>query len=38
MKRSIVVVATSDQAPYIRLKASLAATVIAEYFRDREWM
>ena len=35
MKRSIVVVATSDQAPYIRLKASLTATAIAEYFRDR---
>ena len=35
MKRSILVVATSDQAPYIRLKASLTATAIAEYFRDQ---
>ncbi|MAJ43332.1 MAG: EscN/YscN/HrcN family type III secretion system ATPase [Candidatus Marinimicrobia bacterium] len=35
MKRSILVVATSDQAPYIRLKASLTATAIAEYFRDK---
>jgi flagellum-specific ATP synthase len=35
MKRSILIVATSDQAPYIRLKASLTATAIAEYFRDQ---
>ncbi len=35
MKRSILVVATSDQAPYIRLKASLTATAISEYFRDQ---
>ena len=35
MKRSILVVATSDQAPYIRLKASLTATAIAEYFRNQ---
>jgi len=35
MKRSILVVATSDQAPYIRLKAALTATAIAEYFRDQ---
>ena len=34
MKRSVLVVATSDQAPYIRLKAALVATTIAEYFRD----
>lgn len=35
MKRSVLVVATSDQAPYIRLKAALVATTIAEYFRDQ---
>ena len=35
MKRSILVVATSDLAPYIRLKASLTATAIAEYYRDQ---
>jgi flagellum-specific ATP synthase len=33
--RSVVVVATSDQAPLIRLKAAFMATTIAEYFRDR---
>ncbi len=35
MKRSVLVIATSDQAPYIRLKAALVATTIAEYFRDK---
>jgi len=35
LRRSVVVVATSDQSALIRLKASMMATTIAEYFRDR---
>ncbi|MBU8749176.1 flagellar protein export ATPase FliI [Bacillus subtilis] len=35
LKRSIVVVATSDQPALMRLKAAYTATVIAEYFRDK---
>ncbi len=35
LKKSVLVVATSDQASLIRVKASLIATTIAEYFRDR---
>ncbi len=35
LKRSVVVVATSDQPPLIRLKACFVATAIAEYFRDQ---
>ena len=35
MKRSIVVVATSDKPALIRNKAAKTATAIAEYFRDR---
>jgi len=34
MSRSVVVVATSDQPALLRLKGALAATSIAEYFRD----
>lgn len=34
LKRSVVVVATSDQPALIRLKGALLATAIAEYFRD----
>jgi flagellum-specific ATP synthase len=34
-RRSVLVIATSDQPPLIRLKASLTATAIAEYFRDQ---
>jgi flagellum-specific ATP synthase len=34
LARSVVVVATSDQPPIIRLKAAFTATAIAEYFRD----
>ena len=34
LQRSVVVVATSDQAPLVRLRAALVATTVAEYFRD----
>ncbi|EGT3845512.1 TPA: flagellar protein export ATPase FliI [Clostridioides difficile] len=35
MKKSVVVCATSDKAPLVRLKGALTATAIAEYFRDQ---
>ncbi|HOJ09622.1 MAG TPA: flagellar protein export ATPase FliI [Clostridiales bacterium] len=35
LKRSVVVVATSDQPALIRLKGAQVATSIAEYFRDQ---
>ena len=34
-RRSVVVVSTSDQDPLLRIRASLAATTIAEYFCER---
>jgi flagellum-specific ATP synthase len=34
LKRSVVVVATSDQPALIRIKGIMTATTIAEYFRD----
>lgn len=35
LKRSVVVVSTSDQPALMRIKAAWVATAIAEYFRDR---
>ncbi|GAA4700762.1 flagellar protein export ATPase FliI [Brevibacillus fulvus] len=35
LKRSVVVVATSDQPAMIRIKGAMIATAIAEFFRDR---
>ena len=35
LRRSVVIVATSDQAALIRIKAAFMATTIAEYFRDK---
>lgn len=35
LRRSVVVVATSDQPPIIRLKGALVAMTIAEFFRDK---
>jgi len=35
LKRSVVIAATSDQPPLIRLKAAFVATAIAEYFRNQ---
>lgn len=34
LKRSVVIVATSDHLPLIRLRAAFTATTIAEFFRD----
>lgn len=35
LKKSVVVAATSDQPPLIRLKAAFVATAIAEFFRNQ---
>ena len=35
LRRSVVVVATSDQPTLVRLKSAYVATAVAEYFRDR---
>ncbi len=35
LKRSVVVAATSDQPPLVRVQGAFVATAIAEYFRDQ---
>lgn len=35
LKRSVVVVVTSDQAPLLKIKGALSGFAIAEYFRDQ---
>jgi flagellum-specific ATP synthase len=35
LRRSVVVVATSDKPPLIRMRGAFIATAIAEFFRDR---
>jgi flagellum-specific ATP synthase len=35
MARSVLVVATSDKSPLIRMRAAYAATAVAEHFRDQ---
>jgi len=35
LKRSVVIVSTSDQPALVRIRAAFAATSAAEYFRDR---
>lgn len=36
LARSVVVVATSDEPPLVRVRAVMAATAVAEYFRARQ--
>ncbi len=35
LRRSVVVVATSDQPALVRIKAAMVATALAEYYRDQ---
>jgi flagellum-specific ATP synthase len=35
LRRSVVVVSTSDNPPLMRIRAAMAATAVAEYFRDQ---
>jgi flagellum-specific ATP synthase len=34
LRRSVVIVATSDQSPVLRMRGAFAATAVAEYFSD----
>lgn len=36
MARSVLVIATSDKSPLLRMRAAYTATAIAEYFRDKQ--
>lgn len=35
LARSVLIVATSEQGPLVRMRAAFAATAVAEYFRDK---
>ena len=35
LKKSAVIVATSDKSPLVRMRGAFAATALAEYFRDK---
>lgn len=35
LRRSVVIVATSDQSPLVRIRGAFLATAIGEFFRDR---
>lgn len=35
LKKSVVIIATSDKSPLVRIRGAFAATAVAEYFRDK---